>query len=171
MEDKAVKVLTIQVIVLSIFIGCALFYLPSFASYAEAKIEEAKLIRQAIKAREEMSALELLTYNTQLVTKTEDIRPEELRLYLPGDTTKEDVVVDFSPIEKKIELIVPGARESDLNLHPIVGSSEHIADMSVWEEKDGLHVVFWTDTVVEPRLTATADYCYVRFLKPRELYD
>lgn len=171
MEDKAVRVLAIQIVVISIFIGCVLFYLPSFSSYVTAKAEEYRTIREAIKAREEMTALELLSYNTEQATQSEKMPEEEIRLYLPRGINKDDVEITFNPVEKKVEFVVPNSKESDLNLHPIVGSSRYIADMSVWEEKDGLHIVFWTDTVVEPRLTGTEEYCYVHFYKPRELYD
>ena len=171
MEDKAVRVLAIQVVVLSIFIGCVLFYLPSFSTYLEAKAEEIRVIHQAIKARQEMTALELLTFNTQQIVDEGIVGENEIRLFLPKGISKDDVTITFNPVEKKVEFVIPNSRESDLNLHPIVGSSQYIADMSVWEEKDGLHVTFWTDGVVEPRLSGTTDYCYVQFYKPRELYD
>lgn len=172
MEDRAVKKLAIQIVVLSIMIGCTLFYLPSFSSYVEGKIVEFRAIRAAIKARNEMTALELLTYNTEIIEQeTGKELDEEIRLYLPYDVTKEQVKITFNPVEKRIDFVVPKSKESDLNRHPIVGSSKYIADMSVWEEKDGLHVTFWTDMVVEPRLTGTKDYCYIKFHKPQELYD
>ncbi len=171
MEDKAVRILAIQIAVLSIIIGCSLFYLPSFSSYVEAKITEIQTIRAARKAREEMTALELLDYNTGKIEEKGEELEEAIRFYLPFDVMKDDVIITFNPVEKRVDFVIPKSREEDLNLHPIVGSSKYIADMSVWEEKDGLHVSVWTDVVVEPRLTGNKDYCYVKFYKPRELYD
>lgn len=171
MEDRAVKILTIRVVIASIVISCALFYLPSFSLYIREKVEEIKVIQAAIKAREEMTALDLLTYNTELIKDNEEIFIEQIRLYLPRGITKTDVSVSVNPLEKRIDFVIPNSRESDLNLHPIVGSSQYISDMTVWQEKDGLHVSFWTDVVVEPRMTGTEGYCYVQFYKPRELYD
>ncbi len=172
MEDKAVRHLAIQVVVVSILIGCILFYLPSFSSYVDAKMTELRKMYAAFKDREEMTALELLTYNTEIEESESGKKlDEEIRMYLPFDVTKDQVEITFNPVKKRIDFVVPDSKMSDLDKHPIVGSSKYIADMSVWEEEDGLHVTFWTDVVVEPRLTGDKDYCYIKFYKPQELYD
>ena len=163
MEDKAVRHLAIQVVVVSILIGCILFYLPSFSSYVDAKMTELRKMYAAFKDREEMTALELLTYNTEIEESESGKKlDEEIRMYLPFDVTKDQVEITFNPVKKRIDFVVPDSKMSDLDKHPIVGSSKYSADMSVWEEEDGLHVTFWTDVVVEPRLTGDKDYCYIK---------
>lgn len=173
MEDKVVRRFTLFIFILSILTGGTLFYLPSFTSYVEAKLSDFRTEWAVARAREEMSALDLLSYNTQRVEEQENVElfTDEIRLYLPRGVRGEEIKITSDPLERSLEFVVPESRESDLNKHPIIGSSKYISDMNVWEASDGLHVAFIMDMVIEPQLTESDGYCYVHFYKPKELYQ
>ncbi|MGN0169302.1 MAG: N-acetylmuramoyl-L-alanine amidase [Lachnospiraceae bacterium] len=172
MEEKIIKRFMLGMIALSIAICCGFMYLPGATRAAGAWMKEYRIMREEARKREEMTDLELLKYHEQRIE--EDTREEigdAIRMALPRESSLSEVLVRNIYNEHRIEIVFKGQDETLLERYPVVGSTKHIDDMEVFSDKDGLHVAFITDDIMEPVMEQKGQYCYLHLEDPRDLYE
>ena len=114
MEEKIVRTTSLFMVMLAVFICTSLCYLPALEVKAQQYVAKQMRIRQERQEREEMwamlSGLEFLDYSTRqaMATATEEGLsgnqqktaaealdfPQQLRLELPKNTTRDDVTIN-----------------------------------------------------------------------------
>ena len=172
MEETIIKRFMLGIVALSIAICCGLVYLPRITQAVYAWAADYKAMQEEARKREEMTDLELLQYHEQKIeVETREEIGDAIRMILPKELALTDVRVTNAYGQRRIEVVFPGLDESILNRYPIVGSTSHINDMEVWSGKDGLHVEFVTDRIMEPVMSQKGQYCYLKFENPWDLYD
>ena len=171
MDDIAMRKYTIGVVAVCVAICCSLLYLPAFTVKANHYIAEYKKMKEEARKREEMSALDLLRlHEKEISEKKKNEIGNSIRMALPDNIEYSDVRVTNDYMNRRVEVFFPNTGEQILNKHPIVGSTNHIAEMYVKAAKEGLYVEYYTDQVIEPVMKQKGQFCYLTLANPRELY-
>ena len=127
MEEKIVRGTSLFMVMLTVFICSSLVYLPALEVKAQQYVAKQMRIRREREEREEMwamlSGLEFLDYSTKQAMATAEELPEEqqqtavaaldfpqqLRLELPKNCSKEDVTVSNHYVTRTIDIQIKGA--------------------------------------------------------------
>lgn len=121
-----------------------------------------------------LTGLELLAYNNEQAKEEAESEVEfssQLRLELPLGVAGEDLEITQDYVTQTIGIKIPYADEEYFYEYPMLGKSDNI-DSLTYESRKGYGVVeFVTNQVYELKTSYDADYFYVDFLTPQEVYD
>lgn len=188
MEEKIVRGTSLFMVMLTVFICSSLVYLPALEVKAQQYVAKQMRARKEREEREEMwamlSGLEFLDYSTKQAMATAEELPEQqqiaeevldfpqqLRLELPKNCSKEDVIIDNRYVTKSIDIRIKGAGEDYLVRYPMIGGSDHINDLNYFASEDGGTLELSMEHVYELSLDWEDQYLYIDFVSPQELYD
>lgn len=189
MEEKLVRGMSLIVAMLTVFICSSLYYLPVLEAKAEEYVEKQVRIRKERQERQEMlarlSGLEFLNYTTEQAMATAAELPEgqqqeavealdfpqQLRLELPKNVTKEDVTIENNYVSRTVDITIEGAGEDYLVRYPMIGKSDHIEDLDYFAEEGSATLELSLERVYELSLDWQEKYLYIDFIAPRDIYD
>lgn len=189
MEEKIVRSMSLIVAMLVVFICSSLYYLPALEVKAQQYVARQMQQRQERQQREEMwamlSGLEFLDYSTQQAFATAVGLPEEqqkdavkaldfpqqLRLELPKNISKDEVSITNHYVTKTIDITIKGAGDDYLIRYPMIGKSDHIEDLNYFAGQGGGTLELSMEHVYELSLDWQEQYLYIDFISPRDIYD
>lgn len=188
MEEKIVRGTSLFMVMLTVFVCSSLVYLPALEVKAQQYVAKQMRARREREEREEMwamlSGLEFLDYSTKQAMATAEELPEQqqiaeevldfpqqLRLELPKNCSKEDVTINNRYVTKSIDIRIKGAGEDYLVRYPMIGGSDHINDLNYFASEDGGTLELSMEHVYELSLDWEDQYLYIDFVSPQELYD
>ena len=185
MEEKIVRGAALVVTMLAVFICSSLYYLPALETSARQYVARQMQQRRQWQQRQEMwdtlSGLEFLDYSTKQAMATAGNTDEEaegqlgftqqLRLELPDGVTRDDVKIENHYTQRKIDIEIPDAGQDYLVKYPMLGSSDHIDDLTYDFDADGGVLELSMEHVYELALDWEDQYLYIDFISPRDKYD
>lgn len=189
MEEKIVRSTSLFVMMLTVFICSSLVYLPTLEVKAQQYVAKQMRIRKEREEREEMwamlSGLEFLDYSTRQAMATAEGLPEEqqqtavealdfpqqLRLELPKNSSKDNVTIKNHYVTRTIDIQIKGAGDDYLVRYPMIGKSDHIEDLNYYADQDGGTLELSMEHVYELSLDWEDQYLYIDFISPGEIYD
>ena len=189
MEEKIVRSTSLFVMMLTVFICSSLVYLPALEVKAQQYVAKQMRIRKEREEREEMwamlSGLEFLDYSTRQAMATAEGLPEEqqqtavealdfpqqLRLELPKNSSKDNVTIKNHYVTRTIDIQIKGAGDDYLVRYPMIGKSDHIEDLNYYADQDGGTLELSMEHVYELSLDWEDQYLYIDFISPGEIYD
>lgn len=189
MEEKIVRGISLLVTLLSVVMCVSLFDLPMVEAKARQYVAKQMRIRKERQEREEMwatlSGLEFLDYSTRQAMATAEELPQEqqqtavealdfsqqLRIELPKNRSKDDVTVKNHYMERTIDIEIAGAGDDYLVRYPMLGNSEHIADLNYFSDQNGGTLELSMEHVYELSLDWQEQYLYIDFIEPQDIYD
>ena len=189
MEEKIVRATSLFAVMLTVFICSSLVYLPTLEVKAQQYVAKQMRIRREREEREEMwamlSGLEFLDYSTRQAMATAEGLPEgqqqtavealdfpqQLRLELPKNSSKDDVTVENHYVTRTIDIRIEGAGDDYLVSYPMIGKSDHIEDLNYFADQDGGTLELSMEHIYELSLDWQEQYLYIDFIAPQELYD
>ena len=189
MEEKIVRGTSLFMVMLTVFICSSLVYLPTLEVKAQQYVAKQMRIRREREEREEMwamlSGLEFLDYSTKQAMATAEELPEEqqqtavaaldfpqqLRLELPKNGSKEDVTVSNHYVTRTIDIQIKGAGDDYLVRYPMIGKSDHIDNLNYFAGQDGGTLELSMEHVYELSLDWKEQYLYIDFIAPQDIYD
>lgn len=168
MERKVLRCITGILAVLTIAVSFVLLNYPDLHVYALQKNVEFSARRKS-----GYSVLDLMRDETEILKgNTQDVRlQKQLRLELPEGVSAQDVKIENQYIYRTIEIALPRIDESYFYDYPMIGSSDHITDITFETEKDGGVISIVMDDVYELDLDREGEFLYLDFVDPREIYD
>lgn len=154
MERRILKIssifLTMTIVVASVVLG----------HFSSIHIRELK--------REQMSYLQMFASYTQQEKEIEDIGfDQQLRLEMPRGVPLKEVKIENDYINQLITIQIPDAGKDYFEDHPLLGRSNHIADLHM----DSGIIEMSMDSVYEVKCTLKNGYLYLDFFKPQQVYD
>lgn len=185
MEEKIVRGTALAVTMLAVFICSSLYYLPALEISAQQYVAKQMQQSREQKQREEMwstlSGLEFLAYSTKQAMATGgDAQTDgegqlgfsqQLRLELPAGLSQDDITIENHYAQRKIDIGIPGAGQDYLVKYPMLGSSDHIDDLTYYFDADGGVLELSMEHVYELSLDWEQQYLYIDFISPRDMYD
>ncbi len=127
---------------------------------------------------EAQKAKEMVAYKSFIKnTKKEEEAPTDIMIpgtiRIPIDTTRDKGLIEFQNDYMNYSLTVffPGVTEEMLEEHPIVGNPDHIDDLEISFDENGLYVEFITDTVIEPTFEYRDNYMFLTLNIPKDIYE
>lgn len=118
--------------------------------------------------RQQMSYLQMFASYTQQGKEVEEIGfDQQLRLEMPRGVPLKEVKIENDYIKQLITIQIPDAGGDYFDEHPLLGRSNHIADLHM----DNGIIEMTMDSVYEVKCTLKKGYLYIDFLKPQEVYD
>ena len=94
-----------------------------------------------------------------------------LRVYLPDGVEESDIEITENYVNRTLNIAISNAGEDYLQSPPIVGSCNHIADVSWWTEGGKAHIELQLDGVYEYDAACEGNQLIVKFINPKEIYD
>ena len=189
MEEKIVRGTSLFLVMLTVFICSSLVYLPALEVKAQQYVAKQMRIRKEREEREEMwamlSGLEFLDYSTRQAMATAEGLPEaqkqtavealdfpqQLRLELPKNSTMDDVTIENHYVTRTIDIQIRGAGSDYPVRYPMIGKSDHIADLNYFAGQDGGTLELSMEHVYELSLDWQEQYLYIDFIAPQDIYD
>ena len=189
MAEKIVRSTSLSVMMLTVFICSSLVYLSALEVKAQQYVAKQMRIRKEREEREEMwamlSGLEFLDYSTRQAMATAEGLPEEqqqtavealdfpqqLRLELPKNSSKDNVTIKNHYVTRTIDIQIKGAGDDYLVRYPMIGKSDHIEDLNYYADQDGGTLELSMEHVYELSLDWEDQYLYIDFISPGEIYD
>ena len=168
MERKVLRCATGILMALTIAVSFVLLNYQDLHVYALQK-----RVEYSAKRTSGYSVLDLMRDETEILKgTTRDARlQKQLRLELPEGVTAEDVKIDNQYVYQTITIELPHMDESYLYDYPMIGSSDHITDITFETEKDGGIISIVLDGVYELDMAKEEEFLYFDFLNPRDIYD
>jgi len=148
-----------------------LIYMPNITACLDGKINDFREYLAEVKRRDEMTAFELFQFHAENIAAEEERVTDSIRIYLNGNLSLDDVTVSSDMWAREVSVFLPDAKEGMLNGEPMIGSIDHISDISITETKKGLYIVFLTDMVIEPQVREENGYIYLTLATPKDIYD
>lgn len=188
MEEKIVRGTSLFMVMLVVFICSSLVYLPALEVKTQQYVAKQMRARREREERKEMwamlSGLEFLDYSTrQAMAMAEELPeeqqtaeeildfPQQLRLELPKNCSKEDVTIDNRYVTRTIDIQIKGVGDDYLVRYPMIGGSDHINDLNYFADEAGGTLELSMEHVYELSLDWEDQYLYIDFISPKEIYD
>lgn len=188
MEEKIVRGTSLFMVMLVVFICSSLVYLPALEVKTQQYVAKQMRARREREERKEMwamlSGLEFLDYSTrQAMAMAEELPeeqqtaeeildfPQQLRLELPKNCSKEDVTIDNRYVTRTIDIQIKGAGDDYLVRYPMIGGSDHINDLNYFADEASGTLELSMEHVYELSLDWEDQYLYIDFISPKEIYD
>lgn len=175
MEERILKKTAFFFMALSALACVLLFRFPELEAVSARYIADLKEYQLKAKAeRFEMTGLELLAYNNKQAkqeAKQEAVFDSQIRMELPLGVSGDDLDIMEDYVTRTIDIKIPYAGEEYVYEYPMLGSSDHIDNLT-YENMKGYGVVeFVTDRVYELSTSYDENYFYLDFLQPKDIYD
>ena len=133
-----------------------------------------RLSREPVTAGKEgsdVSGLELMDYYTAQVEDSVQVPEHQMRMELPEEMTKDDIQIKCDALEQMTVITIPGIGPDYYENHSLLGSSDHIDNLTLGGEKENGVIEITTDEVYEVQAEVRDSWLYLDFVPPRELYE
>lgn len=168
MEKKVVRGVTIFLLILTICVSFVLLNYPDLHVFALQK-----RVEYAAKVKTGYSVLDLMRDETEVLAQSsqgEDAQ-KQLRLEVPENVKLDQVKVTNQPVYQTVEIEIPKIEKSYFYDYPMIGSSDHISDITFDVEGDKGVIDIVLDSVYELDIQKKGHYMYLDFVNPRDIYD
>lgn len=199
MEKKLARFTAAFTCIFSLLACVAVWFLPSIEQSIRAfgaSIRREQMEREERYALlEQMTALEIMEYNTRqvreqaeavkekkdegvVVDKEEEeeviVITHQMQIELPKGADASNVQILQKYVDQKIEIGIPGADENYLYDYLMLGKTEDIESLESIDyssENSNGTLALQMSNVMEVESSFDEDYLYLDFVSPRELYD
>ena len=162
MEEKIIKFTVAMLVGLTIVFSILYVKLPDVKVWAIARSEAAAVGEgQQNKNTLVLKDMELADVHSHM----------QLRVALPEGITGEDVQIHNNYLTQTLRIEMPHTDGSYFENYPITGSSDHIEGVSYAQGNDEDVIAIMLDQVYELGVGYDADYYYLDFIEPKELYE
>lgn len=151
MQEKMLKISSIILILITVATVAVLGQFPNVRAEGEQK---------------QMSGLERLNYYTAKAEETISFS-QQLRLELPEGVEEKDITIENNYVKQLITIKIPKAENDYFDNHPLLGSSDHIAELFM--EKGVIDIIM--DAVYEVQSSVKDGFLYLDFLAPQKVYN
>lgn len=168
MEKRVVRYALAGLLFLTVLVSFVLLNSKDIHLYALQK-----QVEFSAKAKMGYSVLDLMRDETDILKKAGDEAElkKQLRLELPENISVGQVKVKNLSISQTIEIRIPNIGDSYFYDYPMIGSSDHITDIT-FDVEDGKGIIdIALDSVYEPDIVFEDNYLHLGFIPPRECYD
>lgn len=168
LEKRAMQWAAVFLAALTIGLCSLLLHFPNFHQMA---VDRRLRVQTADDAK--VSVLDLLRDNEQLLSGEFHVVPMEkqLRLELPEGVGEADVSCRQYYMDRTLEIVIDGIGRDYFEKYSMVGSSDHVEDVT-YESAGGEGVIsIVLDGVYEADTAVKEGYLYIGFLQPHEVYD
>ncbi len=165
MEEKALKIASVSLVLMTILAVVFLPYLPRIHTLdmearerrlAEEEYADSQMQMQALALKEEGSA---------------DTQKGQLSIRLPEGIDGDSVRVSNDYVTQTVRVEIPGTDAAYFDNYPIAGSSSYIDHLSYAKQNGEGMIEIVTDRVYELDTSYDENYYYFNFLTPQEVYD
>ena len=167
MQKRVLTGITIFTAAVTAALILLLFAVPNLHTYA-------RTVSNQVKESRAKSVLSLLQQNPDIVSvggSSGEVEGGQLRMELPADVSTDSVSVTEDYLDRTIELEIPGLSQNYFYDFPMIGSVDHIENIT-YECEDGIGVIdITTDSIYELQMRAEDHYLYLDFLDPHQVYD
>lgn len=163
MEEKVLKISACFCAILTVIACCAMFFMPKV---------HALTLKWDVDM-EKTFALGGVHFGTEAINTDADKKdfPQQLRVKLPTGCDAQSVEIKQNYMEQTVDILIPAENGDFLYDKPLVGSAANIDDV-VMDYAGGKAVIeIVLDSVMEVEQTYDANYLYLDFLSPHEVYD
>lgn len=94
-----------------------------------------------------------------------------LRMQIPDNVNVSQITFKNNYLYDTIQILVPGLGTSYFYDYPMIGSCDHIVDLTYGSTNSVGDIVITLDNVYELNYTYDDKYLYMDFVDPREVYD
>ena len=199
MEKKLARFTAAFTCIFSLLACVAVWFLPSIEQSIRAFGASIRLEQMEREERyallEQMTALEIMEYNTRqvreqaeavkekkdegvVVDKEEEeeviVITHQMQIELPKGADASNVQILQKYVDQKIEIGIPGADENYLYDYLMLGKTEDIESLESIDyssENSNGTLALQMSNVMEVESSFDEDYLYLDFVSPRELYD
>lgn len=145
-----------------------------FAFFLSSKEEFVKLAE----AKETVTTFAGVSLYNNLETIADERRMEiekelkqYLRVLLPENIKESNVKIETDYVKRKLNIEISDVEQSYLETNPIVGSCNHIADISWRYETRKAYIELELDAASEYTVSFEGNQLVVKFISPKEIYD
>ncbi|MCR5000092.1 MAG: N-acetylmuramoyl-L-alanine amidase [Lachnospiraceae bacterium] len=171
MERKIINSITMASVVLTILCGVVLYLCPNLHTSA---MEQQVAMTNGVSMGE--SVLGLIRANTEM-TQQSPLEAEEhpvmhhLRMQIPDNVNIQHISFINNYLYNTILIKVPGLGNTYFYDYPMIGSCNHIVDMTYGSANNVGLIEITLDNVYELTYTYDDKYMYIDFVNPRDVYD
>ncbi len=171
MINRVLRLTTITSFWMMVLVVISCAFLPKLHEYElrrqQERLEDAALLEKL----ESLTGLEILDYNNAESDEGGISFPGEIRIALPAGVQATDVEITNTYVTQTVTLLIPDADEYYMYLYPMIGKSDHIANLQ-YESEDNTGILEITmDAVYELEESHDENYIYLDFISPHEIYD
>lgn len=164
MEKRVLIFCTVLVILVTAGFTFALTY---FRDFHTAIIDFQRA--RGIAIREDVITVDI--QDNSILLDPSEVMGHSIRMELPTTVNMEEISIIQDYLQHTVQLTIPGIDETYLNDFPIIGSSDHVSDVT-FVSRDGVGMMeIELDGIYETRESMEGRYFYLDFPKPREVYD
>lgn len=164
MEEKALKVASVFLVMLTIAVCGMMPYLPQLHTM-DVEAREARL------AEAEYAASQMQMQDLAMREASADVSKGQLSIRLPEGVEGESVQVANDYVTQTIRVVIPNTDMEYFSNYPIAGSSNYIDTLSYAKQGDEGIIEIVTDQVYELNTDYDDNFYYFNFLTPQEVYD
>lgn len=163
MEEKIRKLAALCMGALTVIASAAVLCLPAVEGSSGEATQDP--------ITEEISGLELMDYYTAQAEEQDKLLVHQMQIELPKGMTMEEVQVESDVLSQRVTITIPGIDQEYYFEHPLLGSSDHINNLTLGSLRDAGVIEFSMDAVYEITSSVEDSWLYVDFVPPREGYE
>ncbi len=173
MEEEVVKKYTLLISFACFFLMLFLAMMPTIEIQAGRIIAENKEKWEQAKKKDAIVTYENFISDTKDEEETtESALPEgTIRIPLPEESKDLVIKAENDYMNRVVTLTITGFDESLLEDDPMIGSPDHIMDVSAYMDGDAFIVQFLTEDVVEPTYEIEDGHLYLKLNNPWDIYE
>lgn len=166
MEEKVMKITADMLVCLTVFFAVMHIKLPDIRVWAIAKEDVEYQPEEQQKEEEDM--YHLILKDTEISDAEKDM---QLRVKLPTGVSGETLALTNNYLTQTLRIEIPHTDDSYFQNYPIMGSSDHIEDLTYAQGMSVDIIEITTDKVYEIATGYDEKYFYLDFIDPHELYE
>ena len=171
MERKIINTITFVSVLFTALCVIILYFFPNLHASA---MEQREAMENGDSVGE--SVLGLIRANTEMTQQSPLENGEvpvthHLRMQIPDNVNVNQITFTNNYLYYTVEILVPGLGTTYFYDYPMIGSCDHIVDMTYGSVKNVGVIEIVLDNVYEPTYTYDDKYMYIDFVDPHEVYD
>lgn len=168
MEERVLKGISILSVFLAIIVWSVLPFFPQIHEKSVlAEETSAKLLERG---SEQVTEVIQDESNEELLQEEIEI-DAQLKIELPKQNTQNTIMINNDYLNQVVYIRFNGGIEDYFMEYGMSGSSDHIASLSYYKEKEQGVIVMGLDTVYEVEQEYLAGNLYLDFKRPQDIYD
>lgn len=170
MEERVLKWISILSVILATVVSISLQFFPQMHEKSVLAAERrAKLLDRG---SEQVAQVIQEEEHEELLEDEEALEIDaQLKIELPEQNTSDTIKIENDYLNQVVYIRFKGGVEDYFLEYGMSGSSDHIASLSYYKEKEDGVIVLGLDTVYELEQEYQAGNLYLDFHRPQEIYD
>lgn len=170
MEERIIKFAAGFFVVLTIVVGVSLYFFPALHVKAVEWADERQALAElASENQAKMTELTLAASTGEVKDASGEKR--QLQLRLPEGVTGEQISFHEDYVTQTVTMEIPAVDATYFDQDPLMGSSNHIDNLSYALENGAGEVEIVLDRVYELETSYDDSYFYIDFIDPHDIYD